>query len=107
MKKGIKIPSHLSKQSSEFYSVIMNEFELEPHHCELLTLACECLDRMRTARNQIKKDGLFCRDRYGQTKTHPAQRVENDNKTLFARLIRELGLDITDPSETRLPRLRG
>ena len=103
----ISKPKHLSRTAGKFYTDVFKEFELEPHHLKILTAACECLDRMQDAREQIKKDGLFVKDRYGQVKAHPAQKVEIDNKTLFARLIRELGLDIEGPEESRLPRIGG
>ena len=43
------------------------------------------------------------KDRFGKPKTHPALAVEKDNKIIFARLMRELNLDIEPPGNTGRP----
>jgi hypothetical protein len=48
---------------------------------------------MVEAREAIKKDGPYFRDRYGQLRPHPAITVERDCRIGFARLVRELGFD--------------
>ena len=86
-------PGYLSPASRRWWRSVADDFDLEPHHFLLLTNACEALDRIEAARQQVATDGLFTRDRYGQTKPHPALRVEAENRTLFARMLRELSLD--------------
>jgi hypothetical protein len=39
----------------------------------------------------------------GGCRLHPAVRVEQDARLAFARLIRELDLDVTPPAEVRRP----
>ena len=85
---------HLSKSSRKFFLKIMNQFELEDHHLEILSKACECIDRINEARLRIDKDGPYFKDRFSQLKPHPALKTEEQNKVIFARLIRELGLDV-------------
>jgi len=86
---------------------VVRDFELEAHHIHLLTAACEALDRAEQARKTIAKDGPFFRNRHGERKAHPALSVERDNRALYARLIRELNLDVDSPDDPRLPRIGG
>jgi hypothetical protein len=73
----------------------------------LLTHAAEAWDRCSQARETIAREGLTTPTRDGGSKLHPAVRVENDCRLTFARLIRELDLDLVPPVETkRAPALR-
>jgi phage terminase small subunit len=83
----------------------VENFELEEHHVKVLTAAAEAWDRAQEARGAIAKHGgAFFTDRFGAPKVHPAVAVERDAKILFARLLRELRLDI-DPPDSRPPGL--
>lgn len=87
------IPKHLSKKSKKFFKYVINEYELEEHHIKTLTLACECLDRIEEARVIINEEGIVYYDKWNKPKPHPALKTEEQNKIIFARLIRELNLD--------------
>ena len=102
-------PKHLSADGKAFWKRVYADFELEPHHVKLLTAAAECLDRCSQAREAVTRDGLFFKTRSGQIRPHPALGIERDQKTLLARLLRELNLDIDSPAEpySRPPRLTG
>ncbi|MCB2184018.1 MAG: hypothetical protein KQH63_18485 [Desulfobulbaceae bacterium] len=103
----MKVPraaSHLQNEGKRFWRKVLNEFQLEDsHHLKILQVACECLDRITEARAEVEKEGAYIKDRFNQTKEHPGQKTERDNKILFARLIRELQLDIP-PEDPRPPR---
>ena len=86
-------PKYLRKETKEWFEKVLKEYELEDHHIKLLILACECLDRITEARLQIKKDGAYYKDRL-KPKPHPALKIEAENKIIFARLLRELCLEI-------------
>jgi P27 family predicted phage terminase small subunit len=101
-----RAPSNLGHSGREFWKKISAEFVLESHHSELLAQACKSLDRISTAREVLDKDGLTFIDKFGQIKPHPAVAIELANKTIFARLLRELGLDVSK-SDTRPPRVGG
>ena len=104
----MKIPNHLQKEGREFWRAVLSDYELEDsHHLKLLETASQCLDRIAQARRQILKHGGFYKDRFGQPKEHPAHKTERDNKVLFARLLRELNLDVEPPKEARIPGLSG
>jgi hypothetical protein len=96
------IPAHLTPKGpgSKFWKKVLGEFELEdPHHLQLLDMACGCLDRIHEAQKEIEADGAFIPNRFGISMEHPGQKVERDNKILFARCIRELCLDSISPEE--------
>lgn len=105
MNDAIKAPTHLEKETKLWWSEVAADYELEPHHLRTLTLACEQWDRAQAARKLIKKEGITITDRFGQPKPHPAVAIARDASIAFARLMRELALDDTDPS--RPPRVGG
>jgi phage terminase small subunit len=85
----------------------LEEYELEPHHVRLLTLAAEAWDRAAAAREVVDRDGMTFADRFGQPKPRPEIAIERDSRIGFARLLRELGLDVEKPPEApRMPRTR-
>jgi P27 family predicted phage terminase small subunit len=87
-------PAHLSQGSKKWFRQTVEKFVLDEHHLKLLTGAAEALDRATEARNAIAKDGAYQRNRFGELRKHPALGVERDAMTTFARLLRELGLDV-------------
>lgn len=97
--KPVKMPSGLGVSRKLWRDIVSEYIEFEPHHLKLLQLICETWDKVVGAREVLQKDGSYFVDRYGQPKEHPAADAERKNKTLFMRLVRELGLDITPPSE--------
>lgn len=100
----IKAPSHLSKATQAWWRAIVNDYALEPHHLRLLTLAGESWDRAQQARRVIAAAGPYFADRFGQPRAHPAVDVERQSALAYARLIRELALDVELPRESRPPR---
>lgn len=95
--KMAKAPEYLSKESKDFFNKIVEEYEFQEHHIKTLIMACECLDRIEEARLRIKKDGAYFEDKFHKPKPHPALKTEEQNKVIFARLIRELNLDVESP----------
>lgn len=102
-----KPPKHLQKNTQIWFKSVLEEYELEPHHVQLLTLAAEAWDRACAAREVIDKDGLTYLDRFGQPKARPEVGIERDSRIGFARLLRELALDVEEPVEApRMARTR-
>jgi phage terminase small subunit len=85
---------------------VTSTFELEEHHLRLLTLAAEAWDRGQQAREAIVEKGLTFDDRFGVPHARPEVAIERDSRTAFARLLRELALDISAPDESRPPGIR-
>lgn len=100
-------PEHLNAESRRWYASIVSDYQLESHHLKLLQAAAECWDRAQQARESVAKDGLIHKDRHGNLRAHPGVQIERDNRTLFARLLRELALDVELPESPKPPTIRG
>jgi phage terminase small subunit len=101
----VSLPGHLKTATKEWISKILNNYELEDHHINLLILAGECWDRIIEARAEVKKEGAYYKDRWGCPKSNPALADERNNRIVFARLLRELNLSEESP-DTRPPGLK-
>ena len=96
-------PKHLSDRAKSWWKSVHASFELEEHHCHLLRLACESLDRCEEAREILAREGITFRDDRGNVRAHPAVAIEKDARIAAARLIRELDLDVEPPAESPRP----
>lgn len=85
-------PSHLSAGMKRLWSVILDDYELEPLELELLERALSELDRARQASQAIRRQGAVVEGRYGP-KASPWIAIERDSSALAARLIRQLDLE--------------
>jgi P27 family predicted phage terminase small subunit len=105
MKNAIpRAPSTLKASGRAFWKKVHSNFEIEnEHHLRLLETAGQCLDRLDECRDILAAEGLCTVDRFGQMRAHPATSIERDQKALFVRILRELGLDIPSP-DSRPPR---
>ena len=103
----MKAPKHLMPATRRWVESVAASFVLEEHHERLLILAAEAFDRGAAAREQLAREGLTFRDRYGCPKPHPAAAIARDSSIIYARLLRELDLDTeASPDTTRPPSLR-
>lgn len=99
-------PMHLQKKTRQWWRQVMADYELEPHHVRLLTLAAEAWDRCQQAREILDREGLTYDDRFGCPRSRPEVAIERDSRIAFARMVRELALDLEPPAEPdRPPRL--
>ena len=97
-----RTPSGLESPGKKFYKKIMHEYEMEESHdLERLFMACRCLDEISESEKIVKEEGRFILDRFKQKKEHPAAKAIRENKVLFCRIIRELGLDLVVPGDSR------
>jgi P27 family predicted phage terminase small subunit len=113
--RGLRAPSlpaaprHLrSREARRLWRSTVKDFALEAHQLALLESACKSLDRLVEAREQIDRDGITVKDRFGQLREHPATKIERDSRIALARLLRELQLtDEADlDNQIRPPRAR-
>lgn len=103
MPTGKRAPQHLQPKTRAWWRAVVNGYELEPHHVRLLTLAAEAWDRGQDARELVATEGAVYRDRFDQPRAHPAVAIERDARLAFARLLRELDLDVEPPAEGPRP----
>jgi phage terminase small subunit len=105
--KTPKPPRHLTAATRRWWLSVVEGWELEDHHVRLLTLAAQAWDRADLARGEVARDGLTVPTRDGGRKSHPALKALEAAEIAFARLIRELDLDVVPPAaSSRPPALR-
>jgi phage terminase small subunit len=79
-----------------WWHAVMARYVLDDHHRYLLQAACEAWDRMTQARRAIAEHGLTYQ--LGETiRARPEIRIEVENRTSFARIVRDLGIDDAKP----------
>lgn len=100
-------PKHLSAAARAWFAEVAASYNLESHHLRLLTLACEAWDEAEAARKIVAKVGLMYMDRYKQPRELPAVGTGRQARITFARLVRELALDVDPPNDSRPPRRGG
>ena len=101
-KPQLRAPKRLKIATRRWWLDVTARWQLEEHHVWLLTLAGEAWDRGQDARALVTKERLTAAPRDGQ-KLHPAVRIESDCRLAFARLLRELDLDLDPPAEAKRP----
>jgi len=101
--KTAKTPGHLQPATAKWFEHVLGDFMLEAHHKRLLLLAAESWDRGVEARKAIEVNGLTFMDRFGQPHARPEVAIERDCRTAFARLLRELALDVYEPGDDLRP----
>jgi phage terminase small subunit len=100
-KRRPKAPAHLCEPTRIWWGTVVEGYQLEPHHLRLLQLAGEAWDRSQQAREVLGEAGLTYMNRFGDPVLRPEAAVERDSRLAFARLIRELDLDVDGPAEPR------
>jgi phage terminase small subunit len=99
-------PGHLQAATRAWFDDVLRDYQLEPHHVRLLTLASESWDRCCQAREVLAAKGLTIDDRFGFPRARPEVAIERDSRIAFARLCRELDLDTeVSPGSPRPPAL--
>jgi phage terminase small subunit len=100
-KRRSKAPEHFSEPTRSWWDSVVESYQLEPHHLRLLQLAGETWDRVQQAREALSEGGLTYANRFGNPVLRPEVAVERDGRLAFARLVRELDLDVDGPAEPR------
>jgi phage terminase small subunit len=106
-KPVLKLPRHLAPATRKWAEGILADFVLESHHVRLLVLCCQAWDRAEDARAALAEHGTVFVDRFGQPRARPEIAIERDSRISFARLLRELALDVDEPGEARPAPIRG
>ena len=103
-----KAPKHLRPPTRRWFEQLCGDYRLESFHVRLLTLACEAWDRAEAAREALAEHGVVFENRHGELRPRPEVQIAKDSTIVFARLLRQLGLDGADgPEAVDAPRLPG
>jgi phage terminase small subunit len=90
-----KVPNGLQAHGKKFFKKTLGEYELSAgYDIERLYMVCRCLDEIADAEKVVLNEGRFIEDRFKQKREHPAAKSIRENKIIFCRIIRELGLDL-------------
>lgn len=100
-RRAPKPPEYLRPATRKWWSSVLEDYELAEHHVRLLTAAGEAWDRREQAREAIRKHGLTFLDRFDSPRPRPEIGIERDSRLAFARLLRELDLDVDAPAQER------
>jgi hypothetical protein len=91
---SIEPPRPLGIHGRSLWDRIMSEYDIrDAGGVELLTQACQALDRAEALREQIESDGEVIRVR-GLVKAHPALRDELNARAFCTRTLQRLNLDM-------------
>ena len=84
----------LGKHGGNLWRAIMSEYQIvDSGGLEMLTAACQSLDRAESLREQIDRDGEIIRTKAG-LKEHPGLRHELAARAFTIRTLQRLGLDV-------------
>jgi phage terminase small subunit len=98
------IPKYLKRRGRAFYKSVREEFILDKtHDLERLGLAGGELDIQDGAQAEIDKHGFYVKNRYGKLIENPAVKTLRESRTLFIKIVREMGLDLVTAEQARLP----
>jgi P27 family predicted phage terminase small subunit len=90
-----KPPKHLRAAGKALWLAIIADYGVDDSAgLQLLSTACEALDRMRAAQCAIRKHGETVMDRYGCLKLNPACGLEKDSRAGMLLAIKALNLDL-------------
>ena len=91
---GTKPARTLGKHGTSLWRAIMDEYEIEDAGgVELLTTACQQLDRAESLREQIDQDGDIVRTK-ASMREHPGLKHELAARSFVVRTLARLGLDV-------------
>ena len=91
----LKPPGHLNADGAALWDAIAREYHIDDSGGQaLLTIAAECLDRLRAAQKAIDEHGEVVEDRYGGLKAHPAVQIEKDSRNGLLAALKALNLDL-------------
>jgi hypothetical protein len=84
----------LRGRAADLWREVQASWNLDAAAVELLRCACESLTRADECAAIVNAEGPVVRDRWGQTKAHPAALLERDLRGQAARQLAALGLTL-------------
>ncbi len=102
---GRKAPSGLGPAGKKDWHQAHAEREFVCFHdTRRLAMLCRLQDEIAADEETLRAEGRYTTDRHGRRIPHPALRTLGENRILYLRCVRELGLDLETPEDPRIPR---
>jgi P27 family predicted phage terminase small subunit len=102
-----KPPKDLKGGARDFWTRLQTEYGIaDQGGLAALELAVRAFARMEEARRLLDAEGVVVKDRWGQSKPHPAAQIERDARAGVLAALRELHLDV-EPIRDRIGRPPG
>jgi Phage terminase, small subunit len=90
---GVQPPRKLGQPGRSLWNRVMSEYDIQDcGGIEMMTLACEALDRIAVLRGEVERDGAVIRTR-GMIKDHPALKHIEAAEAFVVRTLARLGLN--------------
>jgi hypothetical protein len=100
-------PRKLGKHGTQLWNAVNREVILEDAAgIEMLTLACQAVDRAESCREQIDREGEVTRTKTG-AREHCLLKIELANRAFITRSLARLGLDAEPIRTIGRPAARG
>ena len=97
-------PKHLGEHGKKFWLRTLKEYRFsDEHEFQRLADAARTRDTVQECIETLDKEGIIFLDRWKKPRQHVAVKIMHDAQALFCRIVRELGLDLSD-EESRPPR---
>jgi hypothetical protein len=88
-------PRTLGHHGQSLWDRVLSEYDMhDVAGRELLTLACQALDRTEALREAIDRDGELIVSRTGGLREHPSIKPELANRAFVVKTLTKLGLDL-------------
>jgi hypothetical protein len=88
-------PRPLGHHGQSLFDRVLSEYDVsDVAGRELLTLACQSLDRAEALREAIDRDGELLMSRTGVLREHPGIKPELANRAFVVKTLGKLGLDL-------------
>src|SRR5262245_21441261 len=93
---AVKPPRKLDRHGANLWRSILNEYDIsDSGGLEMLTQACQALDRAERCREAIDDDGEVLRvKKAGSMREHPLLKHELAARSFVVRTLQRLGLDV-------------
>jgi len=90
-----RYPKHLEDQERKLWKRIITQYQIrDSAGLKILPAGLEAHQRARQAREQIDREKMTFKDRFGQMRPHALLTVERDSRASFLSAIKLLNLEI-------------
>jgi hypothetical protein len=100
---AFKPPAYLKRETRDWIDYVLSQYTLDQHHFRLLTLAAEAWETGQEARAAIAIHSAVYVDRFGAPRKRPEVSIQAEARIAFARILRELDLDVEPPATAPRP----